>query len=161
GACYQCRGAGRVITSHCKTCGGQGRVEKERQLEVKIPAGVDAGARLRLAGEGGQSAGPAGDLFVGIHVKKQQSFQRQGATLYINVPITFTQAALGAEVKVPTLDGEEILPIPEGAQTGSTFRFKGKGVISLQGHGRGDLFAVVTIVTPTRLTREQKELLEE
>jgi molecular chaperone DnaJ len=161
--CHQCRGAGRTISDHCKTCRGQGRVEKEQQLEIKIPAGVDTGARLRLAGEGeaGTNGGYAGDLYVVIHVKEHELFERQGNNLYVNVPITFTQAALGAEVKVPTLDGEEMLTIPESAQTGSIFRLKGKGIVSLQGHGRGDLFVVVTIVTPTRLTREQKRLLEE
>jgi molecular chaperone DnaJ len=161
--CQQCRGAGRVITNPCKTCRGQGRTEKEQQLEVKIPAGVDTGARLRLAGEGeaGQSAGPAGDLYVVIHVKEHDVFERQGNNLYVSVPVTFTQAALGAEIRVPTLDGEDILAIPEGTQTGSIFRIKGKGIVSLQGHGRGDLFVVTNIVTPTRLTREQKRLLEE
>ena len=161
--CHQCRGAGRVITSPCKTCRGQGRTEKEQQLEVKIPAGVDTGARLRLAGEGeaGQSAGPAGDLYVVIHVKEHEIFERQGNNLYVNVPVTFTQAALGAEISVPTLDGEETLNVPESTQTGSIFRLKGKGIVSLQGHGRGDLFVVTTVVTPTRLTREQKRLLED
>jgi molecular chaperone DnaJ len=161
--CHQCRGAGRVITSPCKACRGQGRIEKEQQLEVKIPAGVDTGARLRLAGEGeaGQSSGPAGDLYVVIQVKEHDIFERQGNNLYVNVPVTFAQAALGAEIIVPTLDGEETLAVPEGTQTGSIFRLKGKGIVSLQGHGRGDLFVVTTVVTPTRLTREQKRLLED
>jgi len=161
--CHQCRGAGRTITNPCKICRGQGRIEKEQQLEVKIPAGVDTGLRLRLAGEGeaGQNAGPSGDLYVVIHVKEHDLFERQGNNLYVNVPVTFTQAALGAEIKVPTLDGEETLTIPGGTQTGSIFRLKGKGIVSLQGHGRGDLFVVASIVTPTRLTREQKRLLEE
>ena len=109
----------------------------------------------------GQSAGPAGDLYVVIHVKEHEVFERQGNNLYVNVPITFTQAALGAEILVPTLDGDESLAVPEGTQTGSIFRLKGKGIVSLQGHGRGDLFVVTTIVTPTRLTRDQKRLLEE
>jgi len=161
--CHQCRGTGRMITDPCKTCRGQGRVNKEQELEIKIPAGVDTGARLRLAGEGesGAGGGPAGDLYVVIHVKEHDVFERQGNNLYVNVPITFTQAALGAEVKVPTLDGEDTLAVPEGAQTGSIFRLKGKGIVSLQGHGRGDLFVVATIITPTRLTREQKKLLEQ
>jgi molecular chaperone DnaJ len=161
--CHQCRGTGRMITSFCKSCHGQGRIEKEQQLEIKIPAGVDTGARLRLAGEGeaGTNGGPSGDLYVVIHVKEHELFERQGNNLYVNVPVTFTQAALGAEIKVPTLDGEETLTIPEGTQTGSIFRIKGKGIVSLQGQGRGDLFVVTTILTPTRLTREQKRLLEE
>lgn len=161
--CHQCRGAGRMIVDPCKTCRGQGRVEKEQELELKIPAGVDTGARLRLAGEGeaGATGGPAGDLYVVIHVKEHDLFERQGNNLYVNVPITFAQAALGAEIRVPTLDGEDSLSVPEGTQTGSIFRLKGKGIVSLQGHGRGDLFVVTTILTPTRLTREQKKLLEQ
>jgi molecular chaperone DnaJ len=161
--CHQCRGTGRMITSYCKTCGGQGRVEKSHQIEIKIPAGVDTGARLKLAGEGeaGMGGGSKGDLYVVIHVKEHDIFERQGNNLYVNVPITFSQAALGAEIKVPTLDGEDTLTIPECTQTGSTFRVKGKGIVSLQGQGRGDLFVVTTIVTPTKLTREQKRLLEQ
>ncbi len=161
--CHQCRGAGRIITNPCKSCRGQGRIEKEQQLEIKIPAGVDTGARLRLAGEGeaGANSGPAGDLYVVIHVKEHELFERQGNNLYVTVPVTFTQAALGAEIKVVTLDGEDMLTIPEGTQTGTIFRLKGKGIVSLQGHGRGDLFVVTSVVTPSRLTREQKRLLEE
>lgn len=161
--CPQCRGAGRVITNHCKDCRGAGRIEKTHQIEVKIPAGVDTGARLRLAGEGeaGPGGGPHGDLYIIIHVQEHDVFERQGNNLYVSVPITFSQAALGAEIKVPTLDAEESLAIPEGTQTGTIFKLKGKGMVSLQGHGRGDLFAVTTIVTPTRMTREQKKLLEQ
>ncbi len=161
--CHQCRGAGRTISSYCPTCHGQGRLEQDHQLEIKIPAGVDTGARLRLAGEGeaGTNGGNTGDLYVVIHVKEHDLFERQGNNLYVNVPITFSQAALGAEINVPTLDGEETLNVPEATQTGSIFRVKGKGIVSLQGHGRGDLFVVTTILTPTRLTREQKRLLEQ
>jgi len=162
--CQQCRGAGRMISNHCKICRGQGGIEKERQLEIKIPAGVDTGTRLRLTGEGNASAsvGAAGDLYVVIHVKEHELFQRQGSNVYINVPITFTQAALGSEIKVPTLDGEDTLTVPAGSQTGSIFRLKDKGIVSLQGHDRrGDQFVVTTIVTPSRLTREQRQLLEE
>lgn len=161
--CDQCRGTGRMIANKCKTCFGQGRVENEQDLEIKIPAGVDTGARLRLAGEGeaGRNGGGHGDLYVVIHVKEHEMFERQGNNLYVSVPVTFSQAALGAEIKVPTLDGEEPLTIPEYTQTGSIFRLKGKGIVSLQGHGRGDMFVVTTIVTPTRLTREQRKLLEQ
>ena len=161
--CSQCRGTGKIIPEVCKTCRGQGRVSKEQELEIKIPAGVDTGARLRLAGEGeaGAAGGPTGDLYVVIHVKEHEVFERQGNNLYVSVPITFAQAALGAEVKVPTLDAEEPLTVPEATQTGSIFRVKGKGIVSLQGHGRGDLFVVTTITTPQRLTREQKKLLEQ
>lgn len=161
--CHQCRGAGRMITNQCKDCHGQGRIEQEQELELKIPAGVDTGARLRLAGEGegGAQGGSTGDLYVVIHVKEHDLFERQGNNLYVNVPITFTQAALGAEIKVPTLDGEEELSVPEGTQTGSIFRLKGKGIVSLQGQGRGDLFVVTTIITPTHLNREQRRLLDQ
>lgn len=152
-----------MIANKCKSCFGQGRVENEQEIEIKIPAGVDTGARLRLAGEGeaGRNGGGHGDLYVVIHVKEHEMFERQGNNLYVSVPVTFSQAALGAEIKVPTLDGEEPLTIPEYTQTGSIFRLKGKGIVSLQGHGRGDLFVVTTIVTPTRLTREQRKLLEQ
>ena len=161
--CNQCRGTGRMIANYCKTCGGQGRLEKEQMLEIKIPAGVDTGARLRISGEGeaGAGGGGRGDLYVVIHVKEHDLFERQGNNLYVNAPITFAQAALGAEITVPTLDGEESLTVPEGTQTGSIFRVKGKGIVSLQGQGRGDLFVVTTILTPTRLTREQRRLLEQ
>jgi molecular chaperone DnaJ len=161
--CQQCRGTGRVITSYCKTCRGQGLIEREHSLEIKIPAGVDTGARLKVGGEGeaGTAGGGRGDLYVIIQVKEHELFERQGNNLYVNVPITFTQAALGSEVVVPTLDGEDSLMIPEGTQTGSIFRLKGKGIVSLQGQGRGDLFVVASVVTPTRLNRDQRKLLEQ
>ncbi len=162
--CHQCRGTGRTITSYCKTCQGQGRVEKDHTIEIKIPAGVDSGARLRITAEGeiGTSGGARGDLYVFLEVKEHNLFERQENNLYVNLPISFTQAALGAELKVPTLiDGEETLRIPEGTQTGSIFRMRGKGIVSLQGQGRGDLFVVVTINTPAKLNREQRKLFEQ
>ncbi|HZS03691.1 MAG TPA: molecular chaperone DnaJ [Blastocatellia bacterium] len=161
--CSQCRGTGRMITNYCKTCRGAGLLEKEQTLEVKIPAGVDTGARLRISGEGeaGPQGGPRGDLYVFIHVKEHDLFERQGTNLYVNVPITFSQAALGAEIMVPTLEGDVPLTIPEGTQTGSIFSIKGKGIVSLQGHGRGDLFAVTTVLTPAKLNREQRKLFEQ
>ena len=162
--CHQCRGTGRTITSYCKPCQGQGRVEKDHTIEIKIPAGVDSGARLRITGEGeaGMSGGTRGDLYVFLEVKEHDLFERQENNLYVNVPISFTQAALGAELKVPTLiDGEEALRVPEGTQTGSVFRIRGKGIVSLQGQGRGDLFAVVTVHTPAKLNREQRKLFEQ
>ncbi len=163
--CHQCRGTGRTITNYCKTCQGQGRVEKDHTIEIKIPAGVDSGARLRITGEGeagGGTGGTRGDLYVFLEVKEHELFERQENNLYVNVPISFTQAALGAELKVPTLiDGEESLRIPESTQTGSIFRIRGKGIVSLQGHGRGDLFAVVTVHTPAKLNREQRKLFEQ
>jgi molecular chaperone DnaJ len=161
--CGQCRGAGRVIRTPCEQCKGAGRVEREKQIEVKIPAGVETGSRLRLAGEGeaGAQGGPAGDLYVVIHVKEHDVFERQGNNLYASVPVTFAQAALGAETTVPTLDGQEPLKVPAGTQTGTVFRMKGHGMPVLGGRGRGDLFVSVTVMTPTTLTREQRKLLEQ
>jgi len=150
-------------SSICRTCSGEGRVEHRREIEIKIPAGVDTGARLRVSGEGeaGTAGGPPGDLYVVIHVKEHELFERQGNNLYVNVPVTFSQAALGAEIAVPTLDGDEVVSVPESTQTGSIFRVAGKGIVSLQGHGRGDLYVVVTVMTPAKLTREQRKLLEQ
>jgi molecular chaperone DnaJ len=161
--CGQCRGAGRVIRTPCEACKGAGRVERERQIEVKIPAGVETDSRLRLTGEGegGAQGGPAGDLYVVIHVKEHDVFERQGNNLYASVPVTFAQAALGSETTVPTLDGQENLKVPAGTQTGTVFRLKGHGMPVLGGRGRGDLFVSVTVITPTTLTREQRKLLEQ
>jgi len=161
--CHACRGAGKIIKNPCSDCRGSGRVEREKQLEVKIPAGVETGSRLRVQGEGeaGTSGGPAGDLYVVILVAEHEYFQRQGSNLYAAVPITFAQAALGAEVSVKTLENEEKIKVPTGTQTGTVFRLKGKGMPALGGRGRGDLFISVTVVTPTSLTREQRKLLEQ
>ncbi len=132
-------------------------------MEVRIPAGVETGSRLRVQGEGesGAQGGPAGDLYVVIHLAEHDQFERQGSNLYSSAPITFAQAALGAELGVKTLDGQEKLKIPMGTQTGTVFRLKGKGMPVLGGRGRGDLFVSVTVVTPTTLTREQRKLLEQ
>jgi len=161
--CGTCRGAGQVIKTPCKECKGAGRVQKEKQMEVKIPAGVETGSRLRVQGEGeaGTQGGPAGDLYVVIHVAEHEEFERQGSNLYEAVPITFAQAALGADIMVKTLDGEEKVKIPLGTQTGTVFRLKGKGMPQLGGRGKGDLFVSVSVVTPTSLTREQRRLLEQ
>ena len=161
--CGACRGAGQVIKTPCKECKGAGRVQKEKQMEVKIPAGVETGSRLRVQGEGeaGTQGGPAGDLYVVIHVAEHEEFERQGSNLYEAVPITFAQAALGADIMVKTLEGEEKLKIPLGTQTGTVFRLKGKGMPQLGGRGKGDLFVSVSVVTPTSLTREQRRLLEQ
>jgi molecular chaperone DnaJ len=161
--CHVCRGAGRVINTPCSQCKGAGRIEREKQMEVKVPAGVETGSRLRVQGEGeaGTQGGPAGDLYVVIHVAEHEQFERQGSNLYEAVPITFAQAALGAEIMVKTLDAEEKLKIPMGTQTGTVFRLKGKGMPVLGGRGRGDLFVSVTLITPTTLTREQRKLLEQ
>lgn len=161
--CPTCRGIGRVIRDLCQSCGGEGRLKRERTLDIKIPPGIDSGARLRLAGEGeaGEAGAPPGDLYVIVHIKEHPVFERRDANLYCNVPISFAQAALGAEITVPTLDGQQALQIPEGTQTGSVFRIKGKGMPILGGRGRGDLFVTVTVVTPTNLTKEQRRLFEE
>lgn len=161
--CGQCRGTGRIIKSPCEKCQGAGRIEQERSMEVKIPAGVETGSRLRITGEGeaGTQGGPSGDLYVVIHVGEHEEFERQGSNLYSAVPISFAQAALGSEISIQTLDEEQPLKIPAGTQTGTIFRMKGQGMPILGGRGRGDLFVSVTVVTPTTLTREQRKLLEQ
>jgi molecular chaperone DnaJ len=161
--CSNCGGKGQIIRNPCKKCGGAGRIEKEKSLEIKIPAGVETGSRLRVTGEGeaGVNGGPAGDLFVVLHVKEHEMFERQGANLYSAVPITFAQAALGTDIQVKTLDGEEELKIPAGTQTGSIFRIKSQGMPALGGRGKGDLFVAVTLITPKTLTKEQRKLLEQ
>src|SRR5437870_6645118 len=161
--CSTCRGVGQVISSPCETCHGAGRVEHEKSIEVKIPAGVETGSRLRLQAEGesGTYGGAAGDLYVVIHVAEHEQFERQGNNLYESIPITFGQAALGAEVKVQTLNGDESLKIPAGTQTGTVFRVRGQGMPVLGGRGKGDLFVSVSVITPTSLTREQRKLLEQ
>lgn len=161
--CPNCGGRGQIIKNPCKNCHGQGRVEKEKTLELKIPAGVETGSRLRVTGEGegGTGGAPSGDLYVVIHVAEHETFERQGANLYSAVPITFAQAALGTEIKVKTLDGEEDLKIPAGTQTGTVFRVKAKGMPALGGKGRGDLFVATTLITPKSLTKEQRKLLEQ
>jgi molecular chaperone DnaJ len=161
--CGNCRGTGQVITSPCETCRGMGRVEREKQIEVKIPAGVETGSRLRLQheGESGAYGGPTGDLYVVIHVAEHELFERQGNNLYASIPITFAQAALGSEVQVKTLSGKDALKVPAGTQTGTVFRVRGQGMPVLGGRGRGDLFVSVSVVTPTMLTREQRKLLEQ
>src|SRR2546421_4334276 len=161
--CGNCRGTGQVITSPCETCHGKGRLEREKQIEVKIPAGVETGSRLRLQreGESGAYGGAPGDLYVVIHVAEHDLFERQGNNLYASVPVSFAQAALGSEIKVRTLNGEDALKIPAGTQTGTVFRVRGQGMPVLGSRGRGDLFVSVSVVTPTMLTREQRKLLEQ
>ena len=161
--CPNCSGKGQIIKDPCKECMGAGRVEKQKVLEVKIPAGVETGSRLRISGEGeaGANGGINGDLYVVVHVAEHDIFERQGANLYTSAPISFAQAALGAEIKVKTLDGEETLKIPSGTQTGTVFRVKGEGMPSLSGGGKGDLFVAVTLVTPKSLSAEQRKILEQ
>jgi molecular chaperone DnaJ len=161
--CPNCSGKGQIIKNPCAECRGAGRLEKERTLEIKIPAGVETGSRLRMTGEGeaGVNGGPKGDLYVFIHVAEHENFERQGTNLYTSVPISFTQAALGADIKVRTLDAEEDLKVPAGTQTGTVFRIKNQGMPSLSGGGKGDLFIAVTVVTPKSLTRDQRKLFEQ
>ena len=160
--CGQCNGAGRVITEPCEACRGRGRVHREKVLEIRIPAGVDNGARLRIQGEGeaGIHNGPSGDLYVIIYVEEHPFFQRQGNNIYCQIPIGITQAVLGADITVPTLEGEERLKVPEGTQSGSVFRLRNKGIESLGERGRGDQFVTVNVMVPTKLTKEQRHLYE-
>ena len=159
--CPTCNGAGEIISSPCKKCNGQKRVRKTRKLNVKIPAGVDDGTRIKLSGEGeeGVNGGPPGSLYVIVSVAQHDVFVRDGFDIHLELPLTFTQAALGATVKVPTIDGElEEQEIPTGTQTGKTFRKRGQGIPRLQRSGRGDMIITTRVVTPTKLSAEQKEL---
>ncbi len=161
--CGQCRGAGKVITKPCPECKGAGTKEQQRKLTVKIPAGIATGQRLRLAGEGeaGSLGGPAGDLYVVIFVREHEFFQRDGNNLHCTVPLPFTTLALGSEITVPGIDGTETVKVPESTQTGATFRLRGKGMPDVSGRGRGDLLVTVQAVTPKKLSKEQKKLLEQ
>ena len=161
--CSTCQGSGKLIVDPCSKCKGQGRTANTRTVTVKVPAGVEEGARILYSGEGeaGLYGGSPGDLYVVLHTKEHAFFEREGKNLYCVVPISFSQAALGTEIQVPTLEGEYTLKIPEGTQTATTFKAKGKGVPVLNGHGRGDLFIEVKVQTPGKLTKRQRELLEE
>ena len=161
--CPRCHGSGKMITAPCDDCHGQGRVEEHKTLSVKVPAGVDTGDRIRLAGEGeaGAQGGPSGDLYVVVNVREHDIFQRDGRDLYCEVPISFADAALGGELEVPTLDGRVKLKIPEGTQTGKLFRLRGKGVTPVRGGTAGDLMCRVVVETPVKLDKRQRELLEE
>ena len=160
--CPACKGAGTMISDPCDNCHGRGRVRKTRTLSVKVPAGVDDGDRIRLSGEGeaGRNGGPPGDLYVEIRVNPHKIFERDGADLSCEVPISFSTAALGGEVELPTLDGNVALKVPGGTQSGKVFRLRGKGVTTVRDPRRGDLFARVAVETPVNLTNEQKELLK-
>ncbi len=161
--CGRCRGTGHVIRDHCPKCAGSGAVRESRQLKIKIPPGVDNGTRLKLRGEGeaGAAGGPPGDLYVVISVREHPLFARDGADLLCEVPITFAQAALGADIEVPTLSGKRRLTIPAGTQSGQEFVLKNEGVAVLNSHRRGSLVVRVLIEVPKKLTRRQKELLTE
>ena len=161
--CPACQGAGQVIKERCTECRGQGRVEREKTIELRVPAGVDTGTRLRVPGEGeaGSNGGPAGDLYVVLEVREHAFFERRGADLYCTIPVSIAQAALGAELGVPGLNGEERLKIPEGTQGGAVFRIKGHGLPDPRGGGRGDLYYHVRVVTPSKMTREQRKIMEQ
>jgi len=160
--CPACKGAGTTISDPCDGCHGRGRIRKTRTLSVKVPAGVDDGDRIRLSGEGeaGRNGGPAGDLYVELRVSKHKIFERDGANLACEVPISFATATLGGEVELPTLDGNVSLKVPAGTQSGKVFRLRGKGVTTVRDPRQGDLFAQVAVETPINLTSEQQALLE-
>ena len=161
--CDRCRGKGKIIEKPCATCHGNGQVRRTRNIDVKIPAGVDNGTRLRVSGEGesGLRGGPRGDLYVYIHVRTHRDFTRHGNDIICEVPISFVQAALGDEIEVPTLEGKVSLKVPEGTQGGTVFRLRGRGVPDVSGYGRGDQHVKVNVVTPVKLDERQKELLRE
>jgi molecular chaperone DnaJ len=157
-----CQGAGQVIRDACVECRGQGRIERERTLDVQVPAGVDSGTRLRMTGQGepGTNGGPPGDLYIFLEVKEHTFFERRGADLYCTIPLSIPQAALGTKIMVPTLRGEEQLQIPEGTESGQIFRLKGQGLPNPHG-GKGDLYVNIHVVIPSKLSREQKRLFEQ
>ncbi len=161
--CGRCGGAGRIITDPCKFCKGQGKVKKSKSINIKIPAGVDTGSRLRISNEGdmGFHGGPPGDLYIILNVEEHPFFKRDGNDLFCDVPLSFPQAALGAEIEVPTIEGTVKIKIPQGTPSGRIFYLKGKGIQKLGGHSRGDQILKVYIDVPRKLTQKQKELLEE
>jgi molecular chaperone DnaJ len=161
--CHYCNGTGKQIKEKCSTCGGAGKVQKRRTINVKIPAGIDDGQQLRVTGQGepGVNGGPPGDLYVVFHVRSHDFFERNGDDIYCEMPVTFAQAALGDEIEVPTLHGKVKLKVPAGTQTATRFRLKGKGVPNVRGYGTGDQHVQVKVVTPTKLTDKQKQLLRE
>ena len=161
GPCRKCGGTGRLIHQPCPDCRGTGAVRKRKTIKVNIPAGIDHGQTISLRGQGhaGKNGGPAGDLLVTVMVQPHDVFRRDGTAVFCEAPITFTQAVLGAELEIPTIDGKVKYTIPEGTQTGTVFRLKGKGIPVLNGRGRGDQYVTVTIETPRNLNREQKDAL--
>lgn len=160
--CSRCGGQGRIIKNPCKLCGGAGRFKKDKKLKVKIPAGVDTDSRLRVSGEGeaGLRGGSRGDLYVYLYVKPHKFFEREGTTVLCEVPINIVQATLGAEIKVPTLDGQVVMKVPEGTQPGKILRLKGKGIASLRNGARGDQLVTIKVVVPTKLNDKQKDALK-
>ncbi len=160
--CPKCGGTGKLIHSPCKTCGGTGAVRRQRKITIQIPAGIDNGQAISLRGQGGagQAGGPAGDLIVSVRVLPHDFFRRDGTAIYLEQPVSFLQAALGAELEIPTIDGKVKWTLPEGTQPGTTFRLRGKGVPNVNGRGRGDQFVTVSVQVPRNLSREQKEALQ-
>jgi len=161
--CPKCHGSGKIVTSPCSTCHGAGRIKQHKTLSVKIPAGVDQGDRIRLSGEGeaGVNSGPPGDLYVVIHIKQHPVFQRDHNDLHCEMPISFTTAALGGEIEIPTLDGYAKIKVPTETQTGKVFRLRGKGIKGVRSSTHGDLLCHVVVETPVNLTARQRELLAE
>jgi len=161
--CYHCNGTGQIIREKCATCHGTGRVKRRKKIHVKIPAGIDDGQQLRVAGQGerGVNGGPPGDLYIVFHVEPHEFFERRGNDIYCEMPITFVQAALGDEIEVPTLYGKVKIKIPPGTQSHTKFRLRGKGVPNVRGGGVGDQHVIVKIITPKKLTEKQKQLLRE
>lgn len=160
--CGKCRGTGKIIHQPCPDCHGSGRARKRKTVKVNIPTGIDNGQTISMRGQGhaGKNGGPNGDLLITVMVKPHDIFRREGTSVFCEAPITFTQAVLGAEMEIPTIDGKVKYTIPEGTQTGTVFRLRGKGIPVLNGHGRGDQYVTVTIETPRGLNREQKEALK-
>jgi len=161
--CPQCQGRGKLIVEPCKKCGGEGRAVKKEKIKVKVPPGVDSGVRIRVPGKGeaGKNGGATGDLYVQIKVKAHPVFERSGQDIFMKLPISFTQAALGCDIEIPTLDGKESVKIAPGTQNNSLLTLKGKGVPHMRGRGRGNQIINVSVDTPTRLTEKQRELLKE
>jgi molecular chaperone DnaJ len=161
--CPNCKGTGKIIPEPCTTCHGQGKIKKQKTLEVKIPAGIDEGMRIRSTGNGepGTNGGPPGDLYIEIRLKKHETFERDGDDLHCKVPISFSTAALGGEIQVPTIDGHASIDIPEGTQTGKQFRLRGKGIKGVRASYPGDLYCHITVETPLKLTEHQRKLLKE
>ncbi len=159
--CTRCKGTGRLIHSPCRTCGGAGSVKKKQRIKVTIPAGIDDGQAVSLRGQGsaGRNGGPAGDLIVGVRIKPHPKFQRDGTTVLYEQPVSFYQAAVGADLEIPTIDGKVKYSLPAGTQTGTTFRLRGKGIPELRGRGRGDQYVTIQVQVPTSLTAEQREAL--
>lgn len=160
-ACTRCRGTGKIIHQPCKACGGAGETRKQKKLTINIPAGIDNGQAVSLRGQGGagKNGGGAGDLLVGVSVRPHELFRREGTSVYMEQPVSFLKAALGADLELPTLDGKVKWSLPEGTQTGTTFRLKGKGIPGLNGRGRGDEYVTIKVAVPTGLNKAQREAL--